>query len=121
MILALVPRRIHRHGKLGDVAALEFADFADALLVNFVDTNDGMHRQVGSLDVFKFGFDLFFGRIDYDGSPLAKDQFLNFDETEQLAMTNVTGVDFVNLALAHKDDFEELFLSHLLILKPEGA
>ena len=48
---------------------------------------------------------------------LEKGTFLSTgDETEQLAMANVAGIDLVNLALAHKDDFEELFLTHLRML-----
>lgn len=112
MILALVPRRIHRHRELRDIAIFEFADFADALLVDFVDANDGMHRQVGSLYIFKFGFDFLFGRIDDDGCPFAKNQFLDFDEAEQFAVANTPGVDLIDLPLAHEDDFEESFLAH---------
>lgn len=121
MILALVPRRIHRHWELRDVAIFESADFADALFVNFIDTNDGMHRQVGSLHILEFGFDFFFGRIDDNRCPFAENQFLDFDKAEQLAMANTPSVDLIDLPLAHEDDFEESFLTHFCWLLLEGA
>jgi len=42
-LLALVARRIQWHRKLRDIAALKFADLADALLVDLIDTDDGVH------------------------------------------------------------------------------
>jgi hypothetical protein len=112
MILALVPRRIHRHRKLRNVAIFKLADLAHALFIDLVNANDRVHRQVGSADVFKLGFDLLFRRIDDQCRALAKDKFFDLHETKQLALANTSGVNLVDLPLAHEDDFVELFFTH---------
>jgi hypothetical protein len=62
--------------------------------------------------VFELGFDFFFGRIDNHGTAFAEDQFLDFNEAEQSTMRDAARVDFVNLSLAHENDFVEILAAH---------
>jgi hypothetical protein len=71
-----------------------------------------MHWQVGASDVLEFGFDLFLGGVDNQRRPLAKDQFFDLDETKKLAMTDLPGIDLVDLPMAHENDLEKLLVTH---------
>ena len=71
-----------------------------------------MHRQIGSFDVFKLGLDLLFRRINDETRALAKDELLDFDESEHVAMADLLGVDLVDLSLANEDDAIEGFGAH---------
>src|SRR5688572_20703914 len=79
-------RRIQAHWELRDVAAFECADLADALLLHFVDSQDGMHGQHGALDVRELGLDALLTRIHHHGGALAEYQLFDFDEAEQATL-----------------------------------
>jgi len=111
--LTLVPRRIHWHRKLSDIAALKLADLAHPLLVDFVDANYGVHRQVSPFHILELRLDFFFGRINDQRRPLAEYQLLDLDESEHFAVTYAPGIDLIDLPLAHEDNFVEVFLAHL--------
>ena len=110
IILAAVPWRIDRQRKLRDIATLELADFADALFVDLIDTDDRVHRQVGSLYVLKFCLDLFFRRIDDQSRFFAENQFLDLDESKHLAMTDIAGIDLVDLPWLMNTTLNRFFL-----------
>ena len=71
-----------------------------------------MHRQVGALHVLEFGFDLLLGRVDDNRRALTKNEFLDFDESEQAAVANAAGVDFIDLSLAQEGNSIESVLAH---------
>ena len=94
---------------MGNIASLELADLARALLFDLIDAKNGMHRQISSRNAFKFGFYLFLRGIDDHRAALAENELLHFDETEQVAVTDITGINLVNLSLAREDDLVDTF------------
>src|SRR5688572_32581847 len=74
--------------ELGDVAPLECADLADALLPDLVDANDRMQRQVAALDPGKLGLDALLGRVEDHAAALAEHQFLDLDEDRKSTRLN---------------------------------
>src|SRR6476660_9577179 len=78
---ALVLRRVNRHRELRDVAA--FGDLAYALLVDLVDAQHVVHRQVRSLDARKLEPQPLLRRIDDDALACVEHELFDLDETEQ--------------------------------------
>jgi hypothetical protein len=72
-----------------------------------------MHWQVSPGDAGKLCFDPFLRWIDDDRAAFAEYQLFHFDETEQGAMANIVGIDFIHLPLADEDDFVDSFGCHL--------
>jgi hypothetical protein len=82
------------------------------LLVDLIDANDRVHGEVGSGDVLEFGLDFFLGRVHDNGCALTENQLLDFNESEQSPLANLTSVNFIDLSLAHEYDSVEIFLDH---------
>jgi hypothetical protein len=120
MILDLVSRRIDWHRELRNVA-LELGNLARALLVDLIYTDDGVHGQVSPLDVFELGLDLLLRRIDNDARALAKDELLDFNKSEHFPMANLTGIDLVDLSLAHENDAVEFLFAHAYFILGVGG
>lgn len=109
----LAPRRINRHGELGNIGAIGAADLADTVLAHLVDAHNGMHGQIGAFHPLKLGLDPFFRGVHYHRAFLAEHQFFDLDETPQGAVADFPGVDLVNLALIGKNDFENVTGCHM--------
>src|SRR5882672_661011 len=108
----IAARRVHRHRKLADIAALDAHDLAHALLLHFVDSQDRVQGQICTLYTGKFGLNLLFGRIDHDARTLAKNKFLDLDKTKKRAMAHLARIDLVDLALVHEHHLENVTGSH---------
>ena len=76
-----------------------------------------MHGQIGALDALELGLDSFLGRVDQHRAFLAKHQFFHLYEAPQGAVADFPGVDFVNLALIGKNDFENVTGCHLRMVR----
>ena len=72
-------------------------------------TNSEWATSNSEFVAFKFGFYFLFRGIHDDRATLAKYELLHFHETEQVAMTDVSGINLVNLALACKYNFVDSF------------
>src|SRR6187399_346655 len=105
-------RRVHGHRKRSDVAAFQCADLGLPLLLHLVDAQDGMHREHGALDAGEFGLDAFLARIQDHGGTLTENQLFHLDESEQPALTDLTGINLVNLALVHEHNLENVTGCH---------
>src|SRR5688572_33228954 len=105
-------RGIQVDRELGDVAPLERADLADALLPDLVDADDRVQRQVAALDPGKLGLDALLGRVENYAAALPEHQFLDLDEAEEVAMADLAGVDLVDLALVDEHDPEYVTGGH---------
>src|SRR5690606_2917535 len=104
--------RVHRHGELGDVSALDVRDLADALLLDLVDAQNGVQREIGPLHAFELALDTLLGRIDDDRGAGAEHELLDFDETEERAVADASSVDLVNLALVQEQDLVNRLRRH---------
>jgi len=60
----------------------------------------------------RFSLDLFLRGIDDDGAALAEHQFLDLDEAEQAAGSDLAGVDLVHLPLVDEKNFENVTRGH---------
>src|SRR5581483_9406947 len=96
-------RVVQGHGELGDIGAAAFdgRDFAGALLFDLVDPKHRMHGQKRPLHPFEFALDAFLARIQNDAGTLAEQHLFDLDKSEQFTMTDLAGIDLVNLALIH--------------------
>src|SRR5512139_3660871 len=98
-------RRVQRCGKLCHIA-FQLGDLAGAALGDLVDPEHGMHGQETALDAVELRLDPLLRRIEQHAGALAEGQLLHLDETQHRAMTDLAGVDLVNLALVHEQDAE---------------
>src|SRR5210317_203160 len=104
--------RVDRDRKLSDVTSLDIGDLADSLLLYLVNANDRVHWQECAFDVGELRLDSLLGRIDQYRRPFTKDEILNLDKTEHLAMMNLARIDFVNLSLVCEDHPVDVLFSH---------
>ena len=58
-----------------------------------------IHNANESIGPFSESLDALLGGIEYHGRALTEHQLLDFDETEQVAVADLAGVDLVDLAL----------------------
>jgi len=72
-----------------------------------------VHGQIGAFHIVKFGLDFLLGRVHDDRGALAKDQLLDLDEAKQAAVTDLAGIDLVDLALIHEQNLENVTRCHL--------
>src|SRR5690606_40505396 len=98
---AAAARGVNGNRELRHIPPLEAGDLAGALLVDLVDPNDRVHRQVRPLDAPEFRLDLLFRRVDDHGTALTEYELFHLDKAKQGPVTHVPGVDLVHLALAH--------------------
>src|SRR5690349_1930972 len=91
-----------RHDLAG--AFRERADLGSAGLVDLVDADHRVHRDVAAHDAFELGLELFLARVDHDARLFAEHQLLDLDESQQRTMADVAGVDLVDLPLVHEGD-----------------
>src|SRR3970040_2385511 len=110
--LASPGRRIHRHGKLRDVATLGVSHLAHALLLDLVDAQDRMHRQVRPLHARELGLYFFFRGIDDDRRARAEHELLDLDESEQRAVAHAPRVHLVDLALVQEEHLVDRLGGH---------
>lgn len=64
-----------------------------------------MHRYEAAHDTFELRLEFFLTGIDDDLSPFTEDELFHFQKPPQIALIDLPGVHFVNLALVEKDDF----------------
>ena len=80
-------------------------DLGSTLLVHFVNPDHGMHGNVSAGDVVELGFQIFFGRVYHQRIIFSEHEFFDFDKTENGALLDVPGINFINFALIMKDHF----------------
>ena len=100
------------HGKLADVAPLKGRDLAHSLLLHLIDPQHRMQRQVGALDPLELALDTLFPRIQDHRGALAEHQILHFQEAEQRSVGHFAGVNFINFALIHEHNLENVTGCH---------
>ena len=87
-------------------------DFCLAFFFNFVDTDDGMERDVSPLDPCELAFEFLIGRIHHDFCPLAEGDITHFNESVHSALRHLMGVDLVNASLIMEDNAEDILRCH---------
>ena len=75
-------RRVDGAGNGVTLPASAGGDLADALLLDFVDPQDRVHREIGAPYAGKLGLDALLGRVQHDGAALTEYQALDLDEAE---------------------------------------
>ena len=67
-----------------------------------------LRKKDGVAKVTDFGI----ARVQHDGGALPEHELLHFDEAEEPPVADLAGIDLVNLALIHKEDFENVTGGH---------
>ena len=91
---------------LGGVA--DRVDLGSAALLDLVDAQHGVHRNVGPPHPVELALQRLLGGIDDRRGLLAEQQTFDLDEAEEAALADALGVDLVDLALGEKDDLVDL-------------
>ncbi len=92
--------------KCRNVVAL--ADRRNALLLHFINTNDGLDRNEAAFDAGKLTFKLFFAGINHHLTALAEHKVFYLDEAVEVTLVHLADVDFIDLALIQKGDTKEI-------------
>jgi len=106
-----------RHGERGDLfSGFPIPNQTRATLLNFLNAQHTLDRQVEDPRVFEFFPHFFFGRINDQTFGRIKYQAGNFDEPPQTAGGDAFTEQLVNLAIIQKDDFIKSFFRHTVHL-----
>src|SRR5262249_29588646 len=81
------------------LAARGIADRERAALLDFLDADDALHRQVQRLRILEFVAQPLFGRVDDDTLALLKHELTDLGESPQRTAVDVARVELERLAL----------------------
>lgn len=93
-------------------AALHFGHAHRPFFFHFIDADNGVQGYKAAFDVSKLGLQFFFTGIDDHRGFLPEDVIFDLDKTVQVALENLSGVQFVNLALVDKNNLVEGLFGH---------
>ncbi len=104
----------HRHGERHDITAtLGLADLWRTKALDFVDTDDRVHRDKAAYHAVKLRLELFFAGVDDHLSAFAEDELLHFQKAPQIALKDLLGIHFVYLTLVEENHLVDGFaLAH---------
>ena len=79
-------------------------DLVGTLLADFINTDHGMHRDIGLLHILELVFEFFLGRINHQLGMLAEYDILDLNKGIHCASIDAFCIKFVYLALIVKGD-----------------
>lgn len=94
------------------VAALDIADLDLSLFIHFVNAHDGVHGDKGALHIGKLTLEFLFCWLNDKLGSFTKDKLFNLNKTHQIALKDLSGINFVYLTLIVENDFKNRLLCH---------
>ena len=97
---------------MSNIAVFSFADLACALLCDFVNADDRVHGHIAAGDIGKFRLQLLFTGVYNQFRLLTKNQLFNLYEAVKIALVDLSGINFEDLALIVKNDLKNGLVRH---------
>src|SRR5580698_5624478 len=112
----LLPRSagsVDRYRELAHVGpAFQGHDLGRAFPRHLIDTYDGMHGDEALLHSLELALELLLARVHHQAAALAEDHLFDLDEPPEALLAHLPGIDLVELALVHEDDFVDVTCGH---------